>query len=290
MSKILLVGLLLSAASPGAAATTTISGQVVVVDGEPLPGANVVLAGTPFHAITDTAGTFRFAGMAAGLYRIYVSHVGYASSDRVIETGPDGEQDLLFTLLGAPGRLDPVLVTASRTPATLLRSPVTAHVLDVGSGSSGAQTASDLLRALPGTDLSGGGAPGLVAGLSLRGASPGQTLVLLDGVRLNMAGATSTLGGVDLSQIPVDRLERVEVIKGPGSALYGADAAGGVVQMFSRGTGGPRTRISLTAGAGPRVDAGGAYATQRYHASRGGRAGAWGWRADGSMGGQRRAP
>ena len=177
MSKILLVGLLLSAASPGAAATTTISGQVVV-DGEPLPGANVVLAGTPFHAITDTAGTFRFAGMAAGLYRIYVSHVGYASSDQVIETGPDGAQDLLFSLAPSPGRLDPVVVTASRAPATLLRSPVTAHVLDAGSGSSGAQTASDLLRALPGIDLSGGGAPGLVAGLSLRGAAPGQTLVL----------------------------------------------------------------------------------------------------------------
>ena len=115
-----------------------------------LGGANVVLAGTPFHAITDTAGTFRFSGMAAGLYRIFVSHVGYASSDRVIETGPDGAQDLLFSLAPAPGRLDPVVVTASRAPATLLRSPVTAHVLDVGSGPSGAQTASDLMRALPG--------------------------------------------------------------------------------------------------------------------------------------------
>ena len=261
-----------------------ISGRVVEEEGQPLGGANVVLAGTPFHAITDTAGTFRFSGMAAGLYRIFVSHVGYASSDQMIETGPDGAQDLLFSLAPAPGRLDPVVVTASRAPATLLRSPVTAHVLDVGSGPSGAQTASDLLRALPGIDLSGGGAPGLVAGLSLRGAAPGQTLVLLDGVRLNMAGATSTLGGVDLSQIPVDRLDRVEVIKGPGSALYGADAAGGVVQLFSRGAGGPRTRISLTAGVGPRVDDGGAYATQRCHASRGGRAGKWDWRADGSMG------
>ena len=283
-SKILLIGLLLPAASPGVAAAASISGRVVEEEGQPLYGANVILAGTPFHATTDEAGAFLFTGMAAGLYRVYVSHVGYASSEQVIETDRGGAQDLLFSLATAPGRLDPVVVTASRAPATVLRSPVTAHVLDVDSGPVGMQTAADLLRALPGIDLSGGGAPGLVAGLSLRGAAPGQTLVLLDGVRLNMAGATSTLGGVDLSQIPVDRLDRVEVIKGPGSALYGADAAGGVVQMFSRGTGGPRTRISLTAGAGPRVDEEGAYATQRYHASRGGRVGDWGWRADGSMG------
>ena len=284
LSKILLTGLLLSAASPGAAAAATISGRVVAGEGKPLPGANVILAGTPFHATTDEAGSFLFSGMAPGPFRVYVSHVGFASSEQVVETGRDGAQELLFSLVPAPGRLDPVVVTASRAPAAVLRSPVTAHVLDVGSGPAGPQTASDLLRALPGIDLSGGGAPGLVAGLSLRGAAPGQTLVLLDGVRLNMAGATSTLGGVDLGQIPVDRLDRVEVIKGPGSALYGADAAGGVVQLFSRGIRGPRTRISLTAGAGPRVDDGGAYATQRYHASRGGRAGDWGWRADGSMG------
>ncbi|MCY3760081.1 MAG: TonB-dependent receptor [Gemmatimonadetes bacterium] len=285
LSKVFFIGLLLSAASPGAAATAMISGRVVVGEGGgPLPGANVILAGTPFHATTDEAGSFLFSGMAPGPYRVYVSHVGFASSEQETETGGIGAQELLFSLVPAPGRLDPVVVTASRAPATVLRSPVTAHVLDVGSGPAGPQTASDLLRALPGIDLSGGGAPGQVSGLSLRGAAPGQTLVLLDGVRLNMAGATSTLGGVDLSQIPVDRLDRVEVIKGPGSALYGADAAGGVVQLFSRGTGGPRTRVSLTAGAGPRVDDGGAYATQRYHASRGGMAGGWGWRADGSMG------
>lgn len=286
LSKVLFIGLLISAASPGAAATAMISGRVVVGEGgRPLPGANVILAGTPFHAITDEVGSFLFSGMAPGPYRVYVSHVGFASSEQVIETDRIGAQDLLFPLVPAPGRLDPVVVTASRAPATVLRSPVTAHVLDVGSGPAGSQTASDLLRALPGIDLSGGGAPGLVAGLSLRGAAPGQTLVLLDGVRLNMAGATSTLGGVDLSQIPVDRLDRVEVIKGPGSALYGADAAGGVVQLFSRGPGGPSTRISLTAGAGPRVDEeGGAYAIQRYHVSRGGMAGDWGWRADGSTG------
>ncbi len=278
--------LMLAAGKLSADNTGSISGHVYAADtGQPLPRANVLLGSASRYAATDISGSFLFRGLSPDSYRVYISHVGYASVEREILVTAGETAGMRFDLVPSLALEDPVVVTASRVPSSLLHSSVTTHVVDNVGQSVGLQTAADLLRSLPGVDLSGGGAPGLVAGVSLRGASPGQTLVLLDGVRLNTAGQTSTLGGVDLGEVGVDRLERVEVVKGPGSALYGADAGGGVIQLFTRGIdGGHRTWVSMTAGTGARVDDDGAYATQRYHLLHGRRHGDWEWTVDGSMG------
>ena len=88
----------------------------------------------------------------------------------------------------------------------------------------------DLLRAEAGLQLSRNGGPGQPASMFVRGAGGGNTLVLIDGVRLGSA----TLGLVDFSALSLAQIERVEVLRGPASSLYGADAVGGVVLVTTR--------------------------------------------------------
>jgi vitamin B12 transporter len=87
----------------------------------------------------------------------------------------------------------------------------------------------DLLRTVPGLALARSGSPGKVTSLFVRGAASTQTLVLWNGLRLN----DPMFGGYDWAFLPTEGVERVEVVRGPFSALYGGDAAGGVVQVLT---------------------------------------------------------
>lgn len=88
----------------------------------------------------------------------------------------------------------------------------------------------DLLSLTPGVDVSKNGGRGANASLFLRGTNSGHVLVLVDGVRIG----SSTLGLVSLQNIDPDHIERVEIIRGPRSSLYGSEAVGGVIQIFTR--------------------------------------------------------
>ena len=100
-----------------------------------------------------------------------------------------------------------------------------------------------VLRSVPGVTVQQSGGPGSVTSLFIRGSESDQTLVLVDGVRANAFG-----GGIDLSQIPSADVERIEIVRGPQSALYGADAIGGVVQLVTRQGGIPRADASFEFG------------------------------------------
>lgn len=88
----------------------------------------------------------------------------------------------------------------------------------------------ELLTHVPGVQVANYGGRGANYGLYIRGTSTAQTLVLIDGVRVGSA----TIGGASLQFLSVDQIERVEVLRGSRSAIYGADAMGGVVQIFTR--------------------------------------------------------
>jgi vitamin B12 transporter len=104
---------------------------------------------------------------------------------------------------------------------------------------------SDVLRDVPGLDLVQQGTPGSLTSLFTRGTNSTQTLVLLDGVRLN----SPYFAGYDWSGLTTENIERIEVVRGPFSALYGSDAIGGVVQIFTRpGTEGVSGRATGEAG------------------------------------------
>jgi vitamin B12 transporter len=128
--------------------------------------------------------------------------------------------------------LDAVVVTATRSeqPRALTGESITVYTAaDLARLQSVALT--DVLQLTPGVAVARNGGPGQPSALGLRGALAGQTLLLIDGVRLNDPGATD--GAVVLSDVLVNHLERVEVLRGPQSTLYGSDAIGGVVNLIS---------------------------------------------------------
>lgn len=141
--------------------------------------------------------------------------------------------------------LDQVLVTATRTPIALADSLNPAQVIDRATiDASQATSLQDLLRGRAGIDLANTGGPGKQTSLFLRGTNSSHTLVLVDGVRIN----TADFGLAMLQDLPLAQIERVEIVRGPQSSLYGADAIGGVVQIFTRRT---------TGGFAPRLELGG---------------------------------
>ena len=89
----------------------------------------------------------------------------------------------------------------------------------------------ELLRGQTGLGIYNQGGAGKVSGLFLRGTSPGQVLVLVDGVKIG----SPTSGMAAVWDIPVSQIERVEIVRGPLSSLYGSEAVGGVIQIFTRG-------------------------------------------------------
>ncbi len=95
---------------------------------------------------------------------------------------------------------------------------------------SSADSVEDLLRRAGGIQLSRNGGPGQSASILIRGSGASNTLVLVDGVRVGSA----TLGQTDLAAISLAQVERIEIMRGPGSSLYGADAIGGVVNIVTR--------------------------------------------------------
>jgi vitamin B12 transporter len=109
----------------------------------------------------------------------------------------------------------------------------------------GQSTLNELLARQPGIQSGNNGGPGKASGLFIRGANSTQTLVLVDGVRIGSA----TVGIAALEQIPLAQVERIEILRGPGSALYGADAIGGVVQIFTKRGDGP-AKLNVFAGGG----------------------------------------
>jgi vitamin B12 transporter len=149
---------------------------------------------------------------------------------------------------GAPPTktVDPVVVTAtkSETPAEQLGATVT--VIDgTEIDSRHYPTVDDALRSVPGVDIRRSGSFGKTAAISIRGANANQVQVLVDGVRVK----SPTLGQVDLADIAPELIERIEVIRGPQSTIYGADAIGGVVHIITkRGSGPPSGFVSQEVG------------------------------------------
>ena len=133
-------------------------------------------------------------------------------------------------------KLDQVVVTASRTAQTQDATLAAITVID-RADIDRLQPASlpDLLRGTPGASLANNGGPGKSTSLFLRGTESDHVLVLVDGIKIGSA----TSGGASLQDIPVEQIERVEIVRGPFSSLYGSEAIGGVVQIFTRRPQGP---------------------------------------------------
>jgi vitamin B12 transporter len=143
-----------------------------------------------------------------------------------------------------PQTFDPVIVTATRSlsPATTLRDAIVITREDLDAA--GPLSLGEVLERRAGIEIRATGGPGQPQSIFLRGAGSAQTLVLVDGLRVGSA----TVGTTSIENIPIEMIERIEVVKGSLSSLYGSDAIGGVVQIFTRGKTAPHFFVSTAYG------------------------------------------
>ena len=144
---------------------------------------------------------------------------------------------------------DTIVVTANRVGTSLRENANSITVITREQiETSQAVMVSDLLRTAPGLDVVQSGGLGQQTAVFLRGANSEHVLVLMDGVELNDPSSPSS--AANLANIPLDNIERIEVLRGPQSVLYGSDAIAGVIQIFTKQGGGkPTVKLSTEAGA-----------------------------------------
>lgn len=140
-----------------------------------------------------------------------------------------------------------VVVTASRIPQS--RHNVVGDVTVIDRETierTGAGSITDLLRSQPGVQIATNGGAGTASSVFLRGTNADHIVVLVDGLRINSA----TLGTTSFENIPLAQIEKIEILRGPASSLYGADAIGGVIQIFTRKAESDKPLIHAAAGLG----------------------------------------
>jgi len=144
--------------------------------------------------------------------------------------------------------LDKIVVTATRTPTKTSNVIAQTRVIDKEELQRyQGQSTFDVLKRQPGISHYTNGGSGTTSNFYTRGYNSNQILVLIDGVRYSSMSA----GGATLSLLPVDQIDRIEILYGAsGSSIYGSDAMGGVIQVFTKGANIVRSNVSVTAGAG----------------------------------------
>jgi vitamin B12 transporter len=142
-------------------------------------------------------------------------------------------------------KLNPVVVTATKIEQPIADIGTTITVVeDPQIQAQKIERVENVLRQVPGVQVTQSGSPGSETDVSIRGATAAQTLVLVDGVEVN-AGAT---GSFDMANLTTDNLDRVEILRGAGGSLYGSQAIGGVVNVLSQEGEGPPTASLVSAG------------------------------------------
>lgn len=242
-------------AAPGGAGATVAGRLVRMQTAVGVADAVVRLDGVELSALTSASGHFAIPGVPPGEYTVSVYHqrewYAYVGVVRVpAGTGPGATIDVDVELpVPAAGLRENVVVTGSRGPSTLRETPEALTVLESADlRRYAASDLADVLRAVAGLHVYAAGGNPADQAVNVRGFTGGgendYLLVLVDGVRIN----DFNNGRVDWREIPLSEIERVEILRGPVSALYGDTAVGGVVQIFTRGTEGPALAGRLTGG------------------------------------------
>lgn len=179
--------------------------------------------------------TIRAAVMMVALVCMSGAVAGSASAE---EEGSD-------SVTRSPFRLNEVVVTADRTAQDNRQSGSSITVItaeDVEKRH--VNSVLELLRDVPGVVVTTSGGLGTATSIRIRGANDVHTLVLLDGVRIH----SNTLGSAQLQNLTTDNIDRIEIVRGPQSTLYGSDAMGGVIQIFTKKGTGNHSSISYEGG------------------------------------------
>ena len=241
------LAIILSAASAVAQQRATISGVVTDTSGAVVPGATVdVLASGQVVATATSAadGRYRLEVPGGAPVTLRARLQGFADAATDLVPTDDVQRDLALAV-AAFG--DTLVVTAARTAETRLSTTASVTVFSADEiAALGSKSIADVLRVVPGLNVESTGREGALTSLFARGGESDYNLVLVDGVRVNQSG-----GAFDFSRVSAAEVERLEVVRGGQSSLYGSDAMGAVVQVFTRRAGAsdaPRVLGSLAGG------------------------------------------
>jgi len=249
---------------------TRVEGRALDQQGRAVPNATVLAIGrttAPMSTTSDDEGRFSFDTLSAGEYDLTASAPGLAGDTRniLVDRGLTLRVDITMRVSAVNETL---VVSASQIDQPLSRTADSVTVITAEELAARQITSlGDALTTVPGFTVARSGGPGTLTSLFPRGGESDYTLVLIDGVRANAFG-----GGLDLSQVPIVDVERIEVVRGPQSAVHGADAIGGVVQVITRQGGAPAAHAQVE---------GGSRATRRVIAGTRGEIADWRWQAGG---------
>ena len=183
------------------------------------------------EAVTDGQGEFKFRNLEPGAYRLEACAAGFQCQELPLQMGDAGAT--IEIRLPVAGIYEGVVVTATRQEAETYETPLASAL--VPSQSLERQVALNLaqaLEAIPGVNWTNAGS--FRSRPVIRGLDSNRVLVLVDGERLNNARTSTTNAGIETSLVDLSQVEQVEVVRGPGSVLYGSDAFGGVLNIRTR--------------------------------------------------------
>jgi outer membrane cobalamin receptor len=258
-----------------AQSTASIHGTVTDPSGAVVANADVTLlntVGALASTRSDAKGAYDFPGLANGTYRVVANAPGFTTLSRNVTLGKEHINAELDLQLQLSATQQQVLVSASLGGSL---APETGSSVTVISKdeiqNQGVTVLSDAMRDVPGVEINRTGEMGAVTSAFIRGGSSNYNLVLLDGIPLDDFG-----GAFDLSTLPAQGIDHVEMLRGPQSAIYGSNAVAGVIdvvtaagdgsQQFSfEGEGGSYDSYLLNAGGSGRTgDLGWAFNLGRY--------------------------
>ena len=228
--------LILTSASVFSQSPGSISGCVVDPSHAVIRGASIFL--NSLQTLTDEKGCFTFTGVKPGTYQLKVLSESFSPFEKEIAFENSAKLDEIVL------EIRPVeataVVTATRTLASTNQISASVDVIDSGQiEASHIETAAELLRNAGGMTVVRSGTTGGITSLFTRGGESDYTKILLDGIPVNQPGGT-----YDFAHLTTDDIGRVEIVRGPQSALFGSDAMTGVVQLFTRPGAGSRAPSS----------------------------------------------
>ncbi|KAA3609328.1 MAG: TonB-dependent receptor [Calditrichaeota bacterium] len=193
------------------------------------PGTNILVVGTSWGTTTNASGEFFLTRIPPGIYTIKATFIGYESAkdeNVIVVSGQKTRVD--FQLAESVIAMDEVVVTGSFVKHLLKDSPVITEVVSAQKiADTGGSDLTAVIQEQTGIEISYG--IGRTQSAQLQGLNDNHVLILVDGERIT--GEVD--GALDLGQIPIDQIKRVETVKGPMSSIYGSDALGGVINIIT---------------------------------------------------------
>lgn len=237
----LVIAIMIGATAASAQNGATINGRVFDERDASIAGAEVRVrsrAGGEKSTMTEANGTYAFPNMVAGEYVLEVRAKGFASfATRV--TGKRGETTNYDVRLSIDSISETVSVTGTGTAQTVDETSKAVSVLENSSIEHKREiTVSESLRGIPGVRVQQQGSPGALTSVRLRGQRTFDTALLLDGLRVRDASDINGSAIPLVADLAANELDRIEVLRGSGSSIYGTNAIGGVINLVpNRGAG-----------------------------------------------------